>query len=81
MPAASFCSSEEAVEGFDSKTSFWGICFNKSAVVPAACLGSFQTCPFCSHECGRNKVHTGRAPYASVRLRTLGCHPVSQRLH
>ena len=81
MPAASFSSSEAAVEGFDSKTSSWDFCFNKSAVVLAPCLGSFSNVfvlfPWVRE---KQKVRTGRAPYVSVRLHTRGCHQVSQRL-
>jgi hypothetical protein len=81
MPAANFPSSEEAVEDFNFKTSYWGFCFVKSAVVSAPCLSSFSIVSILFPRVWEKyKVHTGRAPYASVRLHTQGCRLVSLRL-
>ena len=83
MPVASLSSSEEAVEIFGFTTFIWGYCCgSKSAVVSAPCLGSvtfiFILVPWVQE---KSEVNTGRAPCASVRLHTLGCRQVSQRLH
>jgi hypothetical protein len=49
-------SSEEATEDFKSKTSTWGTCCDKSAVVTAPCLVSrIFVSIFLSHAYGRNK--------------------------
>ena len=81
-PATNLSSCEEAADSLGSTTFSWGCgCVGKSAEESAPCLVSnsvvFIWIPW---EREKYKVNTGRAPYASVRLHTLGCLQVSQRL-
>jgi hypothetical protein len=78
--AGNLSSSEDATEDFKSTTSTWGSYCNKSAVAAAPCSVKKNRLHFCPTSTGEMKVDTGRAPYASARLHTLGYCLVSQRL-
>ena len=82
MPTANLSSSEEAAESFCATSFIWGCCGNKSAMVSAACLGSITFVSiFVPQVREKYKVSTGRAAYGTVRLHTLECCRVSQRLY
>jgi hypothetical protein len=57
------------------KPTFEVFCFNKSAIVPAPCLGSFQTCPFCPHEYGRNKSPHWQSSLCQCKATYSGISP------
>ena len=81
-PTANLSSSEETAESFCATSFIWGgCCGNKSAVVsaPRLCSITFMSILVPGVQ-KKYKVNTGRASYASLRLRTLGCRQVSQRL-